>query len=119
MRKRQGALYALIAIASIAVLPVGAQTKDTEWPTYGADLANTRYRPLDAALHRLMMQSQRAGHRKKRRVFRIGQQYPRALDPARGLGSRLRDHLQPRPILNLKPQFNRPPPRRHDLPRAP
>jgi len=47
MRKRQGALYALIAIASIAVLPVGAQTKDTEWPTYGADLANTRYRPLD------------------------------------------------------------------------
>jgi len=24
-----------------------AQTKDVEWPTYGADLANTRYRPLD------------------------------------------------------------------------
>src|SRR5580698_7909950 len=53
MRKRQGALYALIAIAGIAALSTQAvaqitsQTKDTEWPTYGADLANTRYRPLD------------------------------------------------------------------------
>ena len=52
MRKRQGALFALAAIAGIAVS--SAQTavstdppKDTEWPTYGADLANTRYRPLD------------------------------------------------------------------------
>jgi quinoprotein glucose dehydrogenase len=45
MKKRQGAVFALIAMASIAVS--SAQTKDTEWPTYGADLANTRYRPLD------------------------------------------------------------------------
>jgi len=50
MSKCPGALYALIAIAGIAVSsaqPAAAQTKDTEWPTYGADLANTRYRPLD------------------------------------------------------------------------
>jgi len=50
MRKRWGAAYALIAVAGIAGIsaPIGvAQTKDTEWPTYGADLANTRYRPLD------------------------------------------------------------------------
>jgi quinoprotein glucose dehydrogenase len=45
MSKRRGALYALIAVASIAV--ASAQNKETEWPTYGADLANTRYRPLD------------------------------------------------------------------------
>jgi quinoprotein glucose dehydrogenase len=48
MRKRPGAWYALIAIAGIAVASAQtAQNKDTEWPTYGADLANTRYRPLD------------------------------------------------------------------------
>src|SRR5580704_16442721 len=49
MRKRQGALYALIAIAAVAVsaAQTAAQSKDSEWPTYGADLANTRYRPLD------------------------------------------------------------------------
>jgi hypothetical protein len=64
---------------------------------------------LDTALHRLTMQSQRAGHREKRRVFRIGQQYPGPLDPARRLSSRLRDRLQLRSILNLKPQFKRPP----------
>ena len=45
MSKRRGALYALIAVAGIAV--ASAQNKETEWPTYGADLANTRYRPLD------------------------------------------------------------------------
>jgi quinoprotein glucose dehydrogenase len=49
MRKRPGAWYALIAIAGMAASPptAAAQIKDTEWPTYGADLANTRYRPLD------------------------------------------------------------------------
>jgi len=45
MTKRPGAWFALIAIAGIAT--ASAQTKDTEWPTYGADLANSRYRPLD------------------------------------------------------------------------
>ena len=47
---RSGAWYALIAIAGMAASSTGtsgAQTKDGEWPTYGADLANTRYRPLD------------------------------------------------------------------------
>ncbi|HUB81347.1 MAG TPA: pyrroloquinoline quinone-dependent dehydrogenase [Bryobacteraceae bacterium] len=45
MRKRPGAWFALVAIAGIAT--AFGQTKDTEWPTYGADLANTRYRPLN------------------------------------------------------------------------
>jgi quinoprotein glucose dehydrogenase len=47
---RPGAGYALIAVVSIAVASppkAAAPNKDTEWPTYGADLANTRYRPLD------------------------------------------------------------------------
>src|SRR5580700_11274908 len=50
MRRRPGAGYALIAVVSFAIASsptASAQTKDTEWPTYGADLANTRYRPLD------------------------------------------------------------------------
>ncbi|HUK17771.1 MAG TPA: pyrroloquinoline quinone-dependent dehydrogenase [Bryobacteraceae bacterium] len=42
MKKLVLALYA----AAVAAAP--AQTaKDGEWPTYGADLANTRYRPLN------------------------------------------------------------------------
>jgi glucose dehydrogenase len=42
MRKLVAALYA------VAVVTAPAQTtKDGEWPTYGADLANTRYRPLN------------------------------------------------------------------------
>ena len=45
MSKRRGALYALIAVAGIAV--ASAQNKATEWPTYAADLAGSRYRPLD------------------------------------------------------------------------
>src|SRR5580704_14755590 len=49
MRKRQGAGFALIAIAMSWGAPDGSpvQNKDTDWPTYGADLANSRYRPLD------------------------------------------------------------------------
>jgi quinoprotein glucose dehydrogenase len=39
------ALLLALFLADVSAL---AQTaKDTEWPTYGADLANTRYRPLD------------------------------------------------------------------------
>ncbi len=42
MKKHVAALFAA------AVLTAPAQTRgDGEWPTYGADLANTRYRPLD------------------------------------------------------------------------
>jgi hypothetical protein len=44
-------------------------------------------RALDAALDRLMVQPQRPADRK--RVFPIGQQYARSLDPARRLRSRL------------------------------
>jgi quinoprotein glucose dehydrogenase len=38
-----------LALLSINALPAAAQfkPKDTEWPTYAADLAGTRYRPLD------------------------------------------------------------------------
>ncbi len=42
MKKLVAALFA----AGVAIAP--AQTREgSEWPTYGADLANTRYRPLD------------------------------------------------------------------------
>src|SRR5882724_10839394 len=37
-------LFGLFAIAVSAQSP---HLKDSEWPTYGADLASTRYRPLD------------------------------------------------------------------------
>src|SRR6185369_13366491 len=40
-----------VGIIGIACLAAGAWAqsgfKDTEWPTYGADLANSKYRPLD------------------------------------------------------------------------
>jgi hypothetical protein len=38
---------------------------------------------LDAALDRLMVQPQRPADRKKRRIFPVGQQYTRPLDPTR------------------------------------
>src|SRR6202162_3985782 len=41
----------LSVIVAVAWIPVGAsgqsRAKDGEWPTYNADLAGTRYRPLD------------------------------------------------------------------------
>ncbi len=45
------------------------------------------HRALDAALDGLMMQSERPADRKKRRIFPIGQQYPRAFHPARPVPS--------------------------------
>jgi hypothetical protein len=69
---------------------------------------------LDATLDGLMMQSERPTDRKKRRVFPIGQQYPRPFDPARRLRSRLRYRSQLRRIRISERQFNRPPRRRHD-----
>ena len=39
-------LFALVSVRLGIGRPV-ARAKDTEWPTYGADLAGTRYRPLD------------------------------------------------------------------------
>src|SRR5208337_704948 len=41
---KTGALFALFAIACFGQ---SQRFKDSEWPTYGADLASTRYRPLD------------------------------------------------------------------------
>ena len=69
---------------------------------------------LDAALDGLMMQPERPTNRKKRRVFPIGQQYLRPLDPACRFGSQLRDRSQLRCIRISERQFNRSPPRCHD-----
>ena len=41
---KAGALFALFALAASSQ---SQRFKDSEWPTYGADLAATRYRPLD------------------------------------------------------------------------
>jgi len=49
-RKNVPFLAVALAFGLVAVaMPSMAQSraKDEEWPTYGADLANTRYRPLD------------------------------------------------------------------------
>lgn len=40
-------LFGMILAASLALAQNGASKKDAEWPTYAADLAATRYRPLD------------------------------------------------------------------------
>ena len=40
-------------------------------------------RPLDTALDGLMVRAHSPPHRKKRRVFPVGQQHPRSFDPAR------------------------------------
>ena len=72
-------------------------------------------RPLDAALDGLMMHPQSPTHRKERRVFPVGQQHPRPLDPARRLRSRAGNRAQRRQILLANRQFDRPPQPRHDL----
>jgi quinoprotein glucose dehydrogenase len=41
---KTSALFALLVVAGFGQSP---RFKDSEWPTYGADLASTRYRPLD------------------------------------------------------------------------
>jgi hypothetical protein len=69
--------------------------------------------PFNATLDGLMMQPKRLAHRKKRRVFPIGQQNPRPFDPARRLGSRLRYRPQSLHIRIFERQFNRSPPRCH------
>ena len=56
-------------------------------------------RPLDAALHRLMMHAQPLSHRKKRWLLAISQKHLRSLYPARRLGSRARNRHQPRDVL--------------------
>jgi hypothetical protein len=76
-------------------------------------------RPMVPTLDGLMMQAERPTYRKKRGVLTISQQYPRPFDPACRLRSRLRDRSQFRGILIPERQFNRPPPRCHDLHSAP
>ena len=70
--------------------------------------------PLDAALDRLVMQSERLAHRVKRRVLPISQQNPRPLDPARRFRSRLRDRLQSFQIRICERQLDCPTPRCHN-----
>jgi hypothetical protein len=62
-----------------------------------------------------MMHTQSMSYRKERGVFPIGQQHPRPLDPARRLRSRAGNRAQCRQILLTNCQFDRLPPRRHDL----
>ena len=45
--RRKGVLCSLMLLWIPAVTPAQWHAKDTEWPTYTADLAGTRYRPLD------------------------------------------------------------------------
>ena len=45
VRQLLSALFTLLCASTIA--PAQSRFKDTEWPTYTADLAGTRYRPLD------------------------------------------------------------------------
>src|SRR5258707_1164610 len=49
--KIRGGYCVFVLAGVLAALPImaGAQwkAKDTEWPSYAADLAGTRYRPLD------------------------------------------------------------------------
>src|SRR5829696_1579715 len=70
-------------------------------------------RPLNAALDRLMMQSEHLAHGKKRRVLPVSQQDSRSLDPARRLSSRLRYRPQLLQIRISERQLDRPPPRCH------
>src|SRR5207302_246316 len=45
VRLLSSVLFTLLCASAIA--PAQSRFKDTEWPTYTADLAGTRYRPLD------------------------------------------------------------------------
>src|SRR5450759_3506155 len=50
-RNRNASLPILFLFVGIVCVPLGvlgqSRSKESEWPTYGADLGNTRYRPLD------------------------------------------------------------------------
>ena len=72
-------------------------------------------RPLNAALDSLMVNPRDPSHLKKGWVFPVSQQHPRPLDPARRLRSRAGYRAQRRQILLANCQFNRLPPRRHEL----
>jgi hypothetical protein len=94
--------------------------RDRRLPTGPRPIIERRHRtigqcPLDAALDRLMVHPNSLSHRKKGRVFPVGQQNSRPPDPARRLRPRPRNRSQSRHILLTHRQFNRLPPSRHDL----
>ena len=72
-------------------------------------------RPLDTALDGLMVRVHSPPHRKKRRVFPVGQQHPRSFDPARRFRSRTGNRSQRRQILLANCQFDRTPQSRHHI----
>ena len=72
-------------------------------------------RPFNTALDSLMVHPRSLCHRKEGRVFLIGEQHARPLDPPCRLASRTCNHAQCRHILLANRQFHRLPPRRHDL----
>ena len=65
----------------------------------------------NASARKRTLQSGRQTYCKNRRVFPIGRQYPRSLDPACRFRWRLRYRSQLRRIRAPERQFNRPPPR--------
>jgi hypothetical protein len=73
-----------------------------------------RYRPLDAALHRLMMHAQRTTHREERRIVPVRQQHPRPRHAPCRFRPRPRDRSQLRQFLPTDCQLYHSPRRRHD-----
>ena len=71
-------------------------------------------RPIDAALHRLMVNTERPADGEKRRVVAVAQQHARALHSARRFPPRPGHPPQPRNLVVADPQIHTPPRRRHD-----
>jgi hypothetical protein len=74
----------------------------------------TELRPLDTALHRLMVGLKSLAHCAERRILPIRQQHLRPRHPARQLSSRARKHRQGRNLFITHCQFDRSPPSCHD-----
>jgi hypothetical protein len=72
-------------------------------------------RPLDTALHRLMMDPKSLAHRAERRILPIRQQHLRPRHPARQFDSRPRKRRQGRNLFITHCQFDRSPPSCHDI----
>jgi hypothetical protein len=71
-------------------------------------------RPLDTALHGLMVHAKSPAHGEVRRVFSIGEKHSRPLNMACRLGPRPRHLPQMSQVLLSDHQFHNPTPRRHD-----
>jgi hypothetical protein len=85
------------------------------WPIVERRYRTIGQRPLNTALGGLMVHPHGPRHRKKRRVFPVGQKHSRTLDTARWFRSRARNRTQRRQIILANSQFDRLPPTRHDL----